>query len=91
MPAGGYCWSITRKKLLLLWLAALLLFLGVAVCVYGWTKLQADKSAWDYMEYVKLAIGWIAGLFFVSGIGAAYKILKEAMRKKSLKRNKKGG
>lgn len=56
-PAGGYCRSITRRKLLSLWLAALLLFMGVAVCVYGWTELQADKSAWNYMEYVKLVIG----------------------------------
>ena len=54
--SGGYCLSITREKLLTLWLAALLLFLGAAASVYGWLQLQADKTGWSYMEYVKLVI-----------------------------------
>lgn len=77
--SGGYCRSITRKKLMSLWLAALLLFMGLAVCIYGWMELQADKSAWDYMEYVKLVIGWIAGLFLLgAGIATVYTAFRDA-------------
>ncbi len=55
--SGGYCLSITREKLLTLWLAVLLLFLGAAASTYGWLQLQADKTGWSYMEYAKLVIG----------------------------------
>lgn len=41
-----------------LWLAALLFLPGVSAYVYGWMQLGANKSGWDYMEYIKLVIGW---------------------------------
>lgn len=77
--SGGYCLSITREKLLTLWLAALLLFLGAAASVYGWLQLQADKTGWSYMEYVKLVIGSGGGLFlFCSGVVTAYTAVRDA-------------
>lgn len=79
MYAGNYCRDITRKKLLSLWLAALFLFCAIAVGVYGWTEFHADKSAWDYMEYGKLVIGWLGALLFlVLGISTAYTALRDA-------------
>lgn len=76
---GGYCLNITRKKLMSLWLAALLLFLGASACVYGWMQLGADKSGWDYMEYIKLVIGWGGAVFlFASGVGTAYTAVRDA-------------
>lgn len=69
----SYCRNITKKKLMSLWLAALLLFLGASACVYGWIQFGADRSGWDYMDYIKLVIGWGGAVFFfASGIGTAY-------------------
>ena len=50
VPGRSYCLEITRGKLLSLWLALLLLFLGVSAGGYGWVLIGEDKSAWDYME-----------------------------------------
>ncbi len=75
----SYCRNITKKKLMSLWLAALLLFLGASACVYGWMQLGADKSGWDYMEYIKLVIGWGGAVFFfASGAGTAYTAVRDA-------------
>ncbi|MDE7331426.1 MAG: hypothetical protein K2O16_04195 [Lachnospiraceae bacterium] len=79
MPKGGYCLRITRNKLLSLWLAMLFLFFGAALGIYSWMELQADKSAWDYMEYIKMIIGWAGSLFFLAiGLGTAYTSLRDA-------------
>ncbi len=65
LPDRSYCLEKTRGRLLSLWLALLLLFLGM--------------SAWDYMEYVKMAIGCLGALFLtVSGIWTAFTALRDA-------------
>ncbi len=79
VPGRSYCLEITRGKLLSLWLALLLLFLGVSAGVYGWVLIGEDKSAWDYMEYVKLVIGCLGALFLtVSGIWTAFTAFRDA-------------
>ncbi len=79
LPDRSYCLEKTRGRLLSLWLALLLLFLGMSAGVYGWMRMGEDRSAWDYMEYVKMAIGCLGALFLtVSGIWTAFTALRDA-------------
>lgn len=79
MPQGGYCLEKTRKRLSSLGVAVIVLFLGFCAVVYTWMMLQEDKSAWDTMEYVKLAIGGLGSLaFFLCGIYTAYTAVRDA-------------
>lgn len=64
-PAEGYCLQRTRGRLILLvWAAVALLMAaaGAAYLTHSWT---VDKTGWDYMEYIKLAV---AGLLAVGGL-----------------------
>ena len=75
----SYCRSRTRKRLWSLGLAILLLLMAAAAVVYGWMKLQEDKSAWNYEEYVRMTIGWAGVILFgASGIVTAYTALRDA-------------
>ncbi len=55
--AGNFLWGVV------------ILFLGVCVGVYGCTQIGADKTGWDYMEYVKMGVGLLfgAGLLVLGG------------------------
>lgn len=76
----SYCFCITRKRLLSLWLALLLLFVAAALGVYSWMELGADRTSWEYMDYFKMAVGWGGGiLFFLLGVGTAYTALRDAL------------
>ncbi len=76
----SYCREKTQSRVLSLWMAALFLFMALALGVYGYVELQADQSEWGYMEYVKLVIG-LGGavLFLISGIYTAYTSLRDAL------------
>ena len=79
MPKGGYCLQITRKKLFSLWMALLLLFIGVSLGVYGWMEWQSDNPAREYMEYIKIAIGWGGAFVFITmGMWTAYISVRDA-------------
>lgn len=79
MPEGGYCLERTRKRLSHLGLALIFLFLGLALGVYGWIELQEDKSAWEYEEYIKLAVGCLGALgFTAAGLYTGYVALRDA-------------
>lgn len=80
MRKSSYCLDKTRKKLLSLWLAVLFLFFGTACAIYGWTLLLEDKSAWTYMEYIKLVVGW-GGTLGLLGLGLhmTYTSLRDAL------------
>ena len=56
-----YCRNRARDRVGYVFLGLLLLFLGICVGVYGFTLVGEDKTGWDYMEYVKLVIGCLAG------------------------------
>lgn len=76
---GSYCLKITQKKLLSLWLALLFLLMGGLAGIYGCMELVADKSDWSYMEYIKLAAGWLCVILLTaSGIGTAYTAVRDA-------------
>lgn len=64
-PAEGYCLQRTRRQLIqLVWSAVALLMAaaGAAFLTISW---KADKTVWDYTEYIKLAA---AGLVAVVGL-----------------------
>ena len=64
-PAEGYCLQRTRGQLILLVWAAGALLLAAAGAAYLTLSREADKTGWDYMEYIKLAA---AGLLAVGGV-----------------------
>ena len=79
MPEGGYCLEKTRKRLPSLGIAVIALFLGFCVAVYIWMTLQEDRSYWESMEYVKLAVGGAGGLaLLLCGIYTAYTSVRDA-------------
>jgi hypothetical protein len=79
MPEGGYCLEKTRKRLSSLGIAVIALFLGFCVAVYIWMTLQEDRSYWESMEYVKLAVGGAGGLaLLLCGIYTAYTSVRDA-------------
>lgn len=67
-PAGGYCLQRTRRRLArLLWA---LFYLGIALIsgALFMGQLMADKSNWDYMEYIVLVV---SGVLCAGGLVAA--------------------
>lgn len=76
----SYCLCITRKRLLSLWLALLLLCVGALLGIYGWIQLNEDKSLWEITDYLKMAVGLGgAALFLISGLGTAFTALRDAL------------
>ena len=74
-----YCRNRARDRAGYVFLGLLLLFLGICVGVYGFSLIGEDKTGWDYMEYVKLVIGCLAGLgLAAAGIGECYLSLRDA-------------
>ena len=61
----SYCFCITRKRLLSLWLALLLLFVAAGLGAYAWLRLQEDRSLWEVIEYAKLAVGVLVCILFL--------------------------
>lgn len=57
-----YCRNRSRDRLGYVFLGLLLLFFGFCVGVYGVTQLGEDRTGWDSMEYIKMAVGWLACL-----------------------------
>lgn len=79
MPEGGYCLEKTRKRLASLGLAAVVLILGFCGGVYTWMMLGEDRSTWETMEYVKLAVGGLGSLaLLLGGIYTAYTSVRDA-------------
>ncbi len=64
----------------LLW-GVVMLFLGFCVGVYGITEIGADKTGWDYMEYIKMVIGLAFGLgLLVLGGCMIFVALRDSLR-----------
>ncbi|MCI9149187.1 MAG: hypothetical protein HFI42_01630 [Lachnospiraceae bacterium] len=75
----SYCFCITRKRLLSLWLALLLLFVAAGLGAYAWLRLQEERSLWEVIEYAKLAVGVLGCiLFLIWGLGTAYTAIRDA-------------
>lgn len=79
MPKGGYCLEKTRKQLSSLGIAAIILLFTFCGAVYIWTMFEEDRSAWETMEYVKLAgCAAIVAALFLAGIYTAYISVRDA-------------
>ena len=55
-PAGGYCLQRTRRRLARLLWALFYLAIGLGAGALFIRELLADKSGWDYMDYIVLAV-----------------------------------
>lgn len=78
--AEGYCLSRTRKQLIGLIWALLMLLISVCVGVFFWMELKEDRSYWETMDYVKLAVaGGGAVLLAAGGIYMGYTALRDAL------------
>ncbi len=62
---GGYCLEKTHKRLAYLGWAALCLVLGVCLLVYGWMFFQEGTEGWKAEDYLKTAVGFGGGVFFL--------------------------
>ena len=51
-PAGGYCLQRTRRRLARLLWALFYLAVGLGAGALFISELLADKSGWDYMDYI---------------------------------------
>lgn len=67
-PAGGYCLQRTRRRLARLLWALFYLAVGLGAGALFIRELLADKSGWDYMDYIVLAI---SGGLCLGGLAAA--------------------
>lgn len=69
-PEEGYCLHRTRGRLIQLVWAAVFLLVGAAGAVWLVTNWSEDRSNWEYMDYIKMAVG---GVLAVAGLlGAIY-------------------
>ena len=67
-PAGGYCLQRTRRRLARLLWALFYLAIGLGAGALFISELLADKSGWDYMDYIVLAV---SGGLCLGGLAAA--------------------
>lgn len=76
-----YCLDRTKGRIAYVLVGLLLLFLAVCMGVYGLELLGEDKSGWDYMEYIKLAFGWLACAGFAAfGVWECCASLRDALQ-----------
>lgn len=69
-PEEGYCLQRTRGRLFQLIWAAVFLLMGAAGIVWVIANWTEDRSGWEYMDYIKMAI---AGVLAAGGmLGAVY-------------------
>lgn len=76
-PAESYCLQRARRQLILLVWAAAALLMAAAGAAYLTLSWKADKTGWDFMEYIKLAA---AGLLAVGGVLAAGYLIYTGLR-----------
>ena len=67
-PADGYCLQRTRRRLARLLWALFYLAVGLGAGALFISELLADKSGWDYMDYIVLAV---SGGLCLGGLAAA--------------------
>lgn len=77
--AEGYCLSRTRKRLTWLIWALLVLAVGGALVYMLPVGLRQDRTYWDTMDYVTLALCGVGGpLFLIGGLYLAYAAIRDA-------------
>jgi len=76
-----YCLDRAKGRIASALWGLLFLFLGFCMGVYGFTLLGEDKAGWDYMEYIKLAIGWLACAGFLAlGVWTCFTALRDSLQ-----------
>lgn len=79
-PEEGYCLQRTWGRLIQLVWAAIFLLMAAAGGVYLVTTLPEDRTGWEYMDYIKLAIsGVLAAGGLLAAIYEAYTGLRDAL------------
>ena len=74
----GYCLSRTRKRLTELIWAFLLLVVSVSLFCLFKVWLEQDKTYWETMDYVKLAVCGVAGpLLLIGGLYLGYTAVRD--------------
>lgn len=66
-PEEGYCLQRTRRRLARLVWAALFLLIGIACGTVFMVQVTGDRSGWEAMDYVTLAVAGVIGLGGIAG------------------------
>ena len=75
----GYCLSRTRKRITWLLWALLVLFLSAAMLCLFLVGLKQDRTYFETMDYVTLAVSGIGGLLFlIGGLYLAYAAIRDS-------------
>ncbi len=77
--AEGYCLSRTRKRLTWLIWSLLVLLLAGGMLVMLWVGLGQDRTNWETMDYITLALCGAGGpLFLLGGFYLAYVAIRDS-------------
>lgn len=79
MPENGYCMEKVHARLAKLGWAALFLFIGACLLIYGGVMLAEGTEGWGFEEYMKEVVGLGGGaLFLLVGVWTAFTSVRDA-------------